>query len=93
MTKNYYKVSFSGKSLTVLKKMDKNNSFLLLNWIDKNLRNCENPREIGKALTGDKKGYWRYRVGNFRIIADIKDGELEIFIINFGHRRDIYKKN
>lgn len=91
MKKNYYKVAFSPKSLKTLKKMDRNNSFLLLNWIDKNLTNCQNPRFSGKALTGDKKEYWRYRVGQFRIIVEIKDDILEIIIVNSGHRKNIYK--
>lgn len=92
MKKSCYNLMFSPKSLKTLKKMDKNNSFLLMNWIDKNLNNCNNPHFSGKSLTGDKKDYWRYRVGQYRIIVDIKDNVLEIVIINFGHRKDIYKK-
>ena len=72
--------------------MDKNNSFLLMNWIGKNLNNCNNPHFSSKSLAGDKKDYWRYRVGQYRIIVDIKDNVLEIVIINFGHRKDIYEK-
>lgn len=47
---------------------------------------------LGKALVGDKSGYWRYRIGNFRVIADIQDEEIIILILNVGHRKDIYKK-
>ncbi len=45
----------------------------------------------GKPLTGTKKGLWRYRIGDYRLIAHIKDHELIILCINIGHRREIYK--
>ncbi|WP_420962409.1 type II toxin-antitoxin system RelE family toxin [Brucella sp. IR073] len=50
-----------------------------------------NPRQIGKALKGPKLGtFWRYRVGDFRIICDIQDNRLVILVIEIGNRRDIY---
>jgi mRNA interferase RelE/StbE len=51
-----------------------------------------NPRLTGKALQGDLKGLWRYRVGDYRLIAQIKDAELLILVIELGHRKGIYKK-
>jgi mRNA interferase RelE/StbE len=50
-----------------------------------------NPRLSGKALQGDLKGLWRYRVGNYRLIAQIKDNELIILVIEIGHRKEVYK--
>ncbi|MFZ2451389.1 MAG: type II toxin-antitoxin system RelE/ParE family toxin [Methylovulum miyakonense] len=50
-----------------------------------------NPRATGKALQGQLAGYWRYRVGDYRIICQIKDGELLILVIEIGHRKDIYR--
>ncbi|MCY3067574.1 MULTISPECIES: type II toxin-antitoxin system RelE family toxin [Aerococcus] len=64
----------------------------ILSWIEKNLVNTEYPRKQGKALKGDLSAYWRYRVGNYRLIAEIKDNTIEINIINIRHRKDIYKK-
>jgi len=58
----------------------------------KNLENTNNPRIYGKSLKGNLRDYWRYRVGNHRIIAEINDIEVKILIINVGHRKDIYKK-
>jgi len=46
---------------------------------------------FGKALKGNLGDYWRYRVGNYRLIAEINDEEIIIIIIGIGHRRDIYK--
>ncbi|WP_083505612.1 type II toxin-antitoxin system RelE family toxin [Gemelliphila asaccharolytica] len=59
--------------------------------MDKNLQNCINPREKGKALSYNRIGQWRYRIGNYRLICEIKDKELIILALEFGHRKNIYK--
>ncbi len=74
-----------------LKKMDRHVSSMILGWIRKNLEGCENPRSIGKALTGDKSGAWRYRVGDYRIICNIHDTEIIILILSIGHRKEVYR--
>ena len=52
----------------------------------------ENPRSIGEALTGSKLGnYWKYRVGNYRIIADIQDARLCVQVVRLGNRREVYR--
>jgi len=85
-----YTVKLSVKATKILQKLDRPTSVMLYSWIKRNLDGCSNPRVHGKALTGDQKGYWRYRVGTYRIIADIDDKCIRIVIINIGHRRDIY---
>lgn len=73
-----------------ISKMDKHTQRLIYAWIDKNLQGCENPRIHGKGLTANRVGQWRYRVGDYRLIAEIEDEEITILIINVGHRREIY---
>lgn len=51
---------------------------MIKNWVEKNLVDTESPRQHGKAPVGAKSGYWRYRIGNYRILADIRDDELVI---------------
>lgn len=51
----------------------------------------EDPRERGKGLTGNLKGLWRYRVGDYRIICRIKNNVLTVYVIDIGHRSEIYK--
>ncbi|MCB2088155.1 MAG: type II toxin-antitoxin system RelE/ParE family toxin [Sphingomonadaceae bacterium] len=51
----------------------------------------ENPRDRGKALTGNQSGHWRYRIGDYRVICQIEDGRLVIVVIALGHRREIYR--
>ena len=52
----------------------------------------KNPRQLGRALTANFSGYWRYRVGDYRIICEIKDKELIVFVVDLGHRGEIYDK-
>ena len=50
-----------------------------------------NPRQLGKALHGDKKGLWRYRVGDYRLICDIQDRRVTILLLTVGHRKEVYR--
>ncbi len=86
-----YKVEFSIEAANYIKKMDNSTRTTLLKWINKNLINCEDPRIHGKSLTGNKKGIWRYRVGNYRVLCDIQDEILTILVLEVGHRNKIYK--
>ncbi len=85
-----YTVEFSKRALKDLKKLDRFTAALILGWIRKNLDNCENPRLHGKGLTANHSGKWRYRIGDYRLIAQIQDEKILILILNVGHRRDIY---
>jgi len=85
-----YDVLFSGQAKKSLGKIDRYQAKIIVAWIEKNLVGCHNPREHGKPLTGDKKGYWRYRVGEYRLIADVQDKYVRILLINIAHRREIY---
>lgn len=87
---NKYTVRYSPAAIKELRKLDKYTRKLIYAWIDKNLQGCENPRLHGKGLTANRSGQWRYRVGDYRLIAEIKDDEIIILILNIGHRRDIY---
>ena len=85
-----YAVDYSLRAIKELEKLDRHSLAILYGWIEKNLVGCDNPRLYGKPLVGDKKGLWRYRVGDYRIIADIQDSLVRIEIIRVGHRREVY---
>ncbi|MBR5581425.1 MAG: type II toxin-antitoxin system RelE/ParE family toxin [Treponema sp.] len=55
------------------------------------VQKLDNPRARGHALTGQLSGLWRYRVGDWRVICQIKDTELIILVVELGHRRSIYR--
>ena len=86
-----YKVEFSDIALKKLKKMDRPIAALIIGYIEKNLVNCENPRAFGKALVGNQKDKWRYRVGDYRLLTLIEDDKVIITVIEIGHRKDVYK--
>lgn len=87
-----YKIFFEKNADKQLKKIDITQQRIIVNWIVKHLEDTDDPRKFGKSLKGNFKSYWRYRVGNYRIIAEINDEEIKIIIIEIGHRKDIYKK-
>ena len=72
-----YKVEYTEQAIKELKKIDKHTQFFILAWIEKNLVDCENPRQHGKGLTANRSGEWRYRVGDYRIIAEIEDDNFD----------------
>ncbi len=87
-----FQVKFSEPAIKDLKKLDKQTARIIKNWIVKNLVDTTDPRRHGKALTGNLKGIWRYRVGDYRLFAEIYDDELIIFLFEIAHRREIYKR-
>lgn len=60
-------------------------------FLRERLAATENPRQWGKPLRGDKRGLWRYRVGDYRLICDIQDEKITILILEVGNRKDVYR--
>lgn len=86
-----FHIEFTESARKDLKKLDKFTQKIILIWMQKNLDGCENPRIFGKPLVANRTGQWRYRIGDYRIIAKIEDNKLVILVITIGHRRDVYK--
>lgn len=86
-----YEVKFSKRALKALSKMVQQDRMRILSWIDENLEGTSNPRLQGKPLVGDLTGRWRYRIGNFRLIAIIEDQIITINIVEIGHRKEVYR--
>lgn len=87
-----YSVEYTPQALKELKKLDKQTRALIIGWIERNLVGCENPRQHGKGLTANRSGQWRYRIGDYRVIAEIQDNKVVILVLSVGHRGEIYKK-
>ncbi len=85
-----YKIVATKTFIKHLKKLDKNTQILIKNYIETNIKNTDNPRTKGKQLKHNLGKYWRYRVGNYRLICEINDNEVTIVLIDVGHRKDIY---
>ena len=75
-----------------LRKLDQQTARRIVDFMDARIATQEDPRSTGKALTGPMLGaYWRYRVGDCRIICDIQDGALCVLVIEIGNRREVYR--
>lgn len=85
-----YQIVTTDKFDKSFKKLDKQTQKIIKAWIEKNLVGCENPRIHGKGLTANKSGQWRYRVGDYRILAEIRESELVLVLVEVGHRSRIY---
>jgi mRNA interferase RelE/StbE len=52
---------------------------------------ADDPRQWGRPLHGEKRGLWRYRVGDYRLICDIQDEKITVLVLEVGHRKDVYR--
>ncbi len=73
------------------KKLDGYTKLMLKSWINKYLSGCDDPRAHGKALVANRRGQWRYRIGDYRLVCSIEYERLIILALSVGHRSDIYK--
>ena len=87
-----FSVEYTPQAVKELRKLNKHVRTFILAWVEKNLVNCTDPRRYGKGLVANHGGQWRYRIGDYRLIADIQDDRIVILVLAVGHRRDIYEK-
>ncbi|MCL2654530.1 MAG: type II toxin-antitoxin system RelE/ParE family toxin [Coriobacteriia bacterium] len=87
-----YTVKIEKRALKTLDKMDPPTRTLILSWVNKNLEGCKNPRALGHSLTGPRDDQWRYRIGDWRLLAHINDKEIGIYIFKIGNRKDVYRR-
>lgn len=74
-----------------LKKLDPSTAQGLLRYLNRLLLQTEDPRQMGKALTANLSGLWRYRVGDYRVICQIEDERLVVLVVGLSHRSDVYR--
>lgn len=86
-----YRLIYSERAKQDVKKLDPYTKLMIKSWIEKWLLCCENPHAFGKALTANRKGQWRYRIGDYRLICTIEDDKLIILALAIAHRREAYE--
>ncbi len=85
-------ISYTETALKQLKKLDRPVARRLVDFMDERVAGAADPRSAGHALTGPLLGsYWRYRVGDYRIICDLQDGALVVLVLQVGNRKDVYR--
>lgn len=85
-----YEVETTARFDREFRKLDRYTQRMIKAWIEKNLVGCDNPRQHGKGLTANRSGQWRYLIGDYRLICEIKCNELIILALSVGHRREVY---
>jgi mRNA interferase RelE/StbE len=85
-------IDYTETAARKLSKLDKQAARRILDFMDNRIAGQSEPRATGKALTGPMLGaYWRYRVGDYRIICDIQDGAFRVLVIEIGNRKEVYR--
>jgi mRNA interferase RelE/StbE len=82
---------FDTRAVRELRKLGKQAQQDIIAYLDKRVSGDSDPRRFGKGLRAELAGLWRYRVGDYRILCQIRDGELLILVVSVGHRRDVYE--
>jgi len=87
-----WKIKFEEQAVKELAKLDKPVAQRITKFLRERVAVLDDPRSIGEALKGSKLGeFWKYRVGDYRIISSIEDGEFRILVVRVGNRRAVYK--
>ena len=88
-----WKVELDPAAEHELSKIDPQIARRILAFLHGRVAQLDDPRSVGEALKGSKLGaFWKYRVGDYRIIASIEDGELRILVVRVGNRREVYRR-
>ncbi|MDP8034546.1 type II toxin-antitoxin system RelE/ParE family toxin [Pasteurella atlantica] len=88
-----YQIVTSRTFIKSMKKLDIHTQKQIKSWIIKNNDLiASNPRIIGKNLKGNLKNYWRYRIGDYRLLTQIEDDKLVLILLSAGHRKNIYNQ-
>jgi mRNA interferase RelE/StbE len=87
-----WRVELSATAVGALEKLDPPQRKRILKFLQERLAPLENPRSIGQALHGSRFGeFWKYRVGDYRLISKIEDARVLILVLRIGHRREVYR--
>ena len=87
-----WKVELSSLAQKNLDQLDPQIARRVLSFLHERVAPLDDPRSIGEALKGSRLGeFWKYRVGDYRIISSIEDGALRILVVKIGNRREVYR--
>ncbi len=74
-----------------IQKLDRKAQELIIRFLRQRVSSADDPRQWGKPLRGDKRGLWRYRVGDYWLVCDIQDEQITVLVLTVGHRKDVYR--
>ena len=84
-------IEFEPTALKELKKLGREPARQIVRTLEERIAPLEDPRSLGAALTGKWRGYWCWRMGDYRVIARVEDERVLILVVRVAHRRDAYR--
>ena len=84
-------VEFLPAAAKELRKLDRTVAARIIRTLEERIATLDDPRTVGSALVGEHAGYWRWRIGDYRVIAKIEDERITILVIRVAHRREVYR--
>ena len=87
-----WKIDLSRNALKQLRKLDKPIANRILKFLRGRIEKLDNPRKIGERLQGSLGDFWKYRVGDYRVICSLQDDKLVVWVIRIGHRSEVYSR-
>ncbi len=87
-----WKIEYAESTQKDIRKLDPAERRRIREFLEGKVATLEDPRGIGKALSGNFSGLWRYRVGDYRIIVSIEDERLCVLVLRVGHRKSVYRQ-
>lgn len=86
-----WKVEITKDAKAALNRLGATEARRVLKFLFERIQGRDNPREIGEALKGNLREFWRYRVGDYRIFCRLDDNVITVFVVHVGHRKEIYR--
>ena len=84
-------IEFVPAAAKELKKLDRGEAARIVSTLEKRIATLDDPRSVGAPLKGEHEGYWRWRIGDYRVIARVENERVLILIVRVAHRRDVYR--
>ena len=85
-------INYTDAAQKELRKLDRQIARRIVSFMTERIAPLENPRSTGKALTGNVFGaFWRYRLGDYRIVCEVQDGEVSVLVVGIGNRSEVYE--
>lgn len=86
-----WQIEFVPQAAKELSKLDRIAAARIIRTLEQRIATLDDPRALGTALVGEHAGYWRWRIGDYRVIARIEDERITILVIRVAHRREVYR--
>lgn len=84
-------IEFVPAAAKELKALDRQAARRIVKTLEERIAAADDPRTLGAALVGEHAGYWRWRIGDYRVIARIEDERVTILLVRMAHRREVYR--